>query len=159
MAFIIRGMSPEPFRRLFGLSDAELAAVGAVRMVADEKPGFPCRVTLEDAEPGTRLLLVNCEHQPVPTPYRSCHAIFVSEGVDTPATYVDRVPQSLAARLLSLRAFDDGGMMVDADVMEGEALPGAIAAMFTDPNTAYLHAHNAKRGCFAARIDRHRAEP
>ena len=26
-------------------------------MVADSKPGFPCRVTLEDAEPGERLIL------------------------------------------------------------------------------------------------------
>jgi hypothetical protein len=80
MSFVISGLAPGPFRHLFGLSDAMLAEVQVVRMIADAKPGFPCRITLEDAEPGEALLLVNYEHLPVATPYRSAHAIFVREG-------------------------------------------------------------------------------
>jgi len=154
MRFVIRGLDPAPFRALYGLSDAALAERRVVRMRADAKPGFPCRVTLEDAEPGEELLLVNYEHLPVDSPYRSRHAIFVREGAETPALYEDVVPEQLTRRLLSVRSFDDAGMMRDADVIDGSALESLIARMFADENTAYLHVHNAKRGCFAARVDR-----
>lgn len=154
MSFSITGLDPAPFECLFGLSDDALADQGVVRMVADAKPGFPCRITLEDAEPGEALLLINHEHLPVDTPYRSSHAIFVRDGAIAPARYVDKVPNQLAIRLLSARAFDGSGMMTDADVIEGRDLAPLIDKMFADPKVAYLHAHNAKRGCFAARIDR-----
>lgn len=155
MGFVIRGIESAPFESLFGLADAALAEEGVVRMTAGIKPGFPCRVTLEDAEPGETLLLVNYEHQPANTPYRSRHAIFVRERSASLAEFIDEVPESLASRLLSLRAFDEAGMMVDAACLDGSSLREAIAAMFDDDRVAYLHAHNARRGCFAARIDRH----
>src|SRR5262249_35639552 len=125
-----------------------------VRMTADAMPGYPCRVTLEDVEPGETLLLLNHEHLPVDSPYRSRHAIFVREGAETAARYEDVVPLQLERRLLSVRSFDGEGMMVDADVVEGSALSELIDRMFADPSVEYLHVHNAKRGCFAARVDR-----
>lgn len=152
--FSIAGLSPAPFLPLFGLGDEALAARGALRMTCDEKPGFPCRITLADAEPGETLLLLNHEHQPAATPYRSAHAIFVREGAREAARYENKVPEALASRLLSVRAFDSADMMIDADVIEGTALAPLIERMFADPATAYLHVHNAKRGCFAARVDR-----
>ena len=100
------------------------------------------------------MLLLNFEHLPVATPYRASHAIFVREGADAPAVFEDVVPDVLARRLLSVRAFDAAGMMTDADVIDGTDLAPLIERMFADPAVAYLHAHNAKRGCFAARIDR-----
>jgi len=154
MSFVIQGLDPAPFRHLYGLTDAELAREGVIRMRADAKPGFPCRVTLEDAEPGEDLLLLNYEHLPVATPYRSRHAIFVRDGAAEAARYEDEVPEQLSRRLLSVRAFDADGMMTDADVFEGTDLAGRIEAFFADPAVAYLHVHNAKRGCFAARVDR-----
>ena len=154
MSFVITGIDPAPFRRLYGLSDAELADAGAVRMIADAKPGFPCRVTLEDAAPGTAVLLVNHEHLPVDTPYRSRHAIFVAEGAERAARHADSIPEQLRMRLLSVRAFDAEDMMIDAEVLEGTDLDAEIARMFADPRAAYLHVHNARRGCFAARVDR-----
>ena len=68
MDFRISGLSVAPFAPLFGLSDAELAARNAVRRVCDAKPGFPCRVSLMDAEPGERVLLLHHEHQPAAPP-------------------------------------------------------------------------------------------
>ena len=118
------------------------------------RPGFPCRVTLEDAAPGETLLLLNYEHLPDASPYRSRHAIFVREGAETPALYMDEIPELLATRLLSVRAFDRDAMMTNADVVEGKALGPLIKTMFADPAVAFLHVHNAKRGCFAARVDR-----
>uniref|UniRef100_UPI0035CAAFE4 DUF1203 domain-containing protein n=1 Tax=uncultured Sphingomonas sp. TaxID=158754 RepID=UPI0035CAAFE4 len=152
--FTISGIDPAPFVALYGLTDAALAEHGAQRMTVDAKPGFPCRISLEDAEPGDTVLLISHEHLPVDTPYRSRHAIFVREGARAGAVHVDAVPEQLTIRLLSVRAFDAEGMMTDADVIDGAALPSLIARFFADPHVAYLHAHNAKRGCFAARIDR-----
>jgi hypothetical protein len=154
MSYRLSGLSAAEFSHLAGLTDGELAAQGAMRYVVDEKPGFPCRITLEDADPGESVLLLNYEHQPAPTPYRSAHAIFVREGALETAVLVDRVPESLRVRELSVRAFDAHGMMLDADVVDGERLEPLIERMFADPSVAYLHVHNAKRGCYAARVDR-----
>jgi hypothetical protein len=152
--FVIRGLDPAPFAALYGLSDAALAEQGVVRMAVDARPGFPCRVSLEDVDVGETVLLLNHEHLPVETPYRQRHAIFVREGAAESARFENEIPDQLAIRTLSLRAYDAEGMMTDADLVEGRALPTLIDRFFADPSVAYLHAHNAKRGCFAARIDR-----
>lgn len=154
MSYVISGIDPAPFRHLYGLTDAELAAQGVVRMIADAKPGYPCRVTLEDAELGDAVLLVNHEHLPVDTPYRSRHAIFVADGAEQAARYEGAIPEQLRIRLLSVRAFDADDMMIDAEVLEGSGLEAEIERLFADPRAAYLHVHNARRGCFAARVDR-----
>jgi hypothetical protein len=154
MAFRISGLSPEPFRHLYGLSDAELAAHGVKRYVVDKAPGFPDRIEMRDAEPGETVLLLNHVSQPADTPYRATHAIFVREGADKTYDRVDEIPDVLRLRLMSLRAFDKAGMMLDADVVEGKEIEGVIERFFANPDIDYIHAHNAKRGCYAGRIDR-----
>jgi hypothetical protein len=154
MSYRIVGLEPEPFLDLFQLSDDELAARHIVRTTATAKRGYPCRITLEDAEPGERVLLLNYEHQSASTPYRSSHAIYVRENSRHRYDAVDQIAPALRTRTLSVRAFDVGGMMIDADIVEGEALESLIERFFADRNAAYLHVHNAKRGCFAARVER-----
>ena len=117
MNFRITGLAPGLFRPLFGLPDEELARHGARRYVVDSKPGFPDRIAIRDAEPGETVLLVNYVHQPADTPYRASHAVFVREGADTVYDGVDEVPEALRLRTLSVRAFDVGHMMVDADLI------------------------------------------
>ncbi len=153
MSFRITGLSPEPFRPLFSMSDRELAAHQAVRRVCDATPGFPCRVSLTDAEPGQEVILVHHEHHAVASPFRASHALYVREG-ETQFDAVDQVPQQLRGRLLSVRAFDRAGMLVDADVVDGQVLEPVIARLLGDPRADYLHVHYAKPGCYAARIDR-----
>ena len=154
MSFQISGLKVAEFAALRELSDAELAARGARRVTADHYPGFPCRVSLVDAQPGERLLLVNYEHQPADGPYRSRYAIYVRENATDAVLAVNEIPPVLRIRLLSLRAFSTAGELLDADVTAGDALPGTIERMLADPGVAYLHAHNAKPGCYAARIER-----
>lgn len=154
MSFVVTGLAAEPFAPLFDLDEAALAARGVIRMTVDSKPGFPCRITLEDAEPGETVLLLNHEHHDAETPYRSRHAIFVREGAVAPARVENALPPALAGRLLAIRAYDIAGMMIDAEVIEGAEAEPLIERFLADPRTAYLHAHNARRGCFAARIDR-----
>lgn len=154
MAFRITGLSPEPFRHLFGLPEAELAKHGVKRCVVDAAPGYPDRIEMRDALPGETVLLLNHVCQPADTPYRASHAIFVREGAERAYDAVDEVPAVMRTRLLSLRAFDAEGMMRDAEVVDGAAIEEVIARMFADPAVSYIHVHNAKPGCFSGRIDR-----
>lgn len=154
MSFRILGLDPAPFRHLYGLPDEALARHGAQRMVAPAPNSFPDRIELRDLEPGETAILMNYQHQPAETPYRSSHAIFVREGAEAAFDIVDVIPVPLRIRPISLRAFDAVGMMVDADLADGVALAPLIARFFDDPSVAYLHAHYAKRGCYAARIER-----
>jgi Protein of unknown function (DUF1203) len=154
MSFRITGLDPTQFLELFDLDDRTLAARGIQRCVADSKPGFPDRIELKDAEPGERLLLVNYTHQPAHTPYRASHAIFVREGARRAYDRTGEIPQALRTRIISLRAFDRDHLMVDADLADGRELEGLIERFLADPKVDYLHAHYAKRGCYAARIER-----
>ncbi|HVO04884.1 MAG TPA: DUF1203 domain-containing protein [Candidatus Cybelea sp.] len=155
MSFRISSLPVEPFAPLFGLSDEELLKHGARRQIADEKPGFPCRVTLADAEPGESLILLNYQHlDEESSPYRAKGPIFVRESAERSTEVVDAVPDYLTLRLLSIRAYDKDGMMLEADVVEGRDLPRMIEKMFGNKGVNYLHAHFARRGCYAARIDR-----
>jgi len=154
MSFRITGLDPQPFRHLFGLSEEALAAHGAQRFPVGDNPGFPDRVELRDLEVGETALLLNFTHQPAATPYRSCHAIFVGEGAARRYDAVDEIPAAMGGRTLSLRAFDPHGVMVDADLVEGREMTGLIEGFLDDPRVAYLHAHYARRGCYAALITR-----
>ena len=154
MSFQIGALRIEQFRHLFGKDAATLAGLGIERLVVDQTPGYPCRVSLQDAEIGDTVLLLNFEHQPAATPYRASHAIYVREWADEADPGVDEVPDSLRIRLLSVRAFDSGGMMVDADVVDGHALGPVIERMFDHESVSYLHLHSAARGCYAARVQR-----
>lgn len=155
MSFAITGLPVDEFRPLFGLSDHDLTLRGVIRHVAAADVGFPCRITLEDAPAGQTLLLLNYEHQSADSPYRSRHAIYVSEAATQTRRVVDEVPRCLSVRPhISLRAFDAAGMMTAAEIAPGAALTPVIERMLADPQVSYLHAHNAGRGCYAARIDR-----
>ncbi len=155
MSFIVSALPRERFAHLFGLPDEALAAHGAQRIIAGDDGRYPCRVTLEDAAPGETLLLVNYEHQAAATPYRSNYAIFVSEAAQqTRAMAPDDLPPVLRGRPIALRAYDTAGMLVGAQLALADDVAEKARALLADPAAAYLHAHNAAHGCYAARIDR-----
>ena len=154
MTYRIDGLRREECSGLFGLAEGELALRGACRVIACSKPGFPCRITLEDAEPGESVILFNHVSHDVPTPFRSSYAIYVRETAAEPACYVDEPPPVFTGRALGLRGFDSDGMLRGALL----ALPGEadsrIRALFDRPEIETIHAHNATAGCFAAKIVR-----
>lgn len=154
MTYRITGLDPSLFEPLYGAADEELAKSGAVRMAVTSRPGFPCRVTLDDAAVGDSVLLLNHVSHDVANPYRASHAIFVSERADEAAEFVGEVPPALARRLLSLRAFDADGLMRDALLAQPGEADAAIRKLFEASDTDYIHAHNAVRGCFAAKVER-----
>lgn len=154
MTFQISALPRSHFAPLWALTDEELARKGARRCVVTAKPGFPCRVSLRDAEVGEEVLLINFEHQPINTPFRASHAVYVRPQAEEATLAAGEVPAVLRCRLLSLRAFDRDGMMVDAEVTAGADIEILINQLFADPRAAYIHAHAAKAGCYLARIDR-----
>ena len=154
MSFIVTGLPAETFQPLFGLSDEALGARGAVRRTAVAGQRFPCRVKLEDAPAGQTVLLVNYEHQTAPTPYRSNYAIYVSEAARETRRLAGELPPVLRGRPIALRAFDTAGMLIAAELALDDDVEGVTRRLFENPDAAYLHAHNAAYGCFAARIDR-----
>jgi hypothetical protein len=153
MGFRIEGLASELFRPLFDLPDDRLAAAGARRVTADSSPGYPCRVSLEDAEPGEELLLLHHEHQPAPSSHRASGPIYVRRTATKPFREVDRLPAVLLARPISLRGYDAEGTMRHCEVSEGEALRPAIERALARPDVEYLHLHNARPGCFVCRVD------
>ena len=154
MSFRIHALPAARFKPLFALSDRELVQSRAIRTVADSHPGYPCRVSLVDAEIGETVILLNFEHQSGDSPYRASHAIFVRENAEQAFPRAGTVPESLETRLISIRAFDQKHHMIGSDVVEGFRLSKSIPEMLHDPGVAYLHLHNARPGCFAARVTR-----
>ena len=138
----------------FSDTDDALAAQGVSRVVIESFPAAPDRVTLEDVPAGETVLLLNYCHQPADTPYKASHAIFVREGAQDTFDRIGEIPRALAIRPISLRAFNDRHHMCDAALVDGADLACEIERLFADPGVSYLHAHYAKRGCYAARIDR-----
>ena len=98
MAFKISALDREQFQYLFELNDDELAELGAKRHVADVKPGFPCRVSLRDADTGERVILVPFKHQPGKTPYHAVGPIFVRETAEVRELAENEVPEVLRNR-------------------------------------------------------------
>jgi hypothetical protein len=154
MAYRIEGLDPAPYAPLFALGDAELREQGARRVTADGRPVFPCRATLEDADEGETLILVNHVSHDVAGPFRSSFAIYVRESAERPAVFRDALPPVFARRTLTLRAIDAAGMLASAELVPGIEADAAIRRLFANPDIAQIHAHYAAPGCFAAKIVR-----
>jgi uncharacterized protein DUF1203 len=154
MHFRIRGLPAEQFAPFFSMSDEALAAQGAVRRIADARePGYPCRVSLSDSNPGDDLILLNYKHHAVASPYRMRFAIYVRAG-DKMFDAVDTVPKQLRSRMLAVRAFDAEGMMINHALVDGKQIESAIGRLLADARAAYLHIHFASPGCYAAQVER-----
>ncbi|MDH7453163.1 DUF1203 domain-containing protein [Luteimonas composti] len=153
MAFQLSGLDPARFEPLFALDDPALRRRGMRRVVADSDSGYPCRVSLQDAR-RDEVLLLPYEHLPQPSPYRACGPIFVGQGVGRVVVPEGVVPDYVALRLMSLRAYDAEGLMREAEVVDGPQVAGCLDRMFEDPQIAFIHLHNARRGCFSCVANR-----
>jgi hypothetical protein len=150
----IGGIPAEAFAELRKQSRKELEEQGAVFYCVDEKPGFPCRVTLQDADVGGEVVLINYSHLKGRSPYAGSGPIFINLEATESYNRVGEIPPIFRSRLLSLRGFDSTNMMLEADVVEGSIIENTIARFFSNPDVTFLQAHTARRGCFLAQIDR-----
>ena len=153
-SFQLVGLDHEPFQPLFALSDEDLQQYSARRCFASEAPGYPCRISLEDASLGEELLLLPYLHQPAASPYRSSGPIFIRRGATQRRWAVGEVPRYVTSRLMSVRAYDAAHMIVAATVCEGTDTAREIQQCFGQDDVAYIHLHNARRGCFSCQVVR-----
>lgn len=145
-------LDPAPFAALHALDDATLRARAVRRLACEASPGMPCRVSLQDAQPGERVLLLNHRHLDVDTPYRADGPVYVREGAVQARPAPGEVPALLRLRLLSLRAYDAKGYLRDADVVEGRDLEPVLARLLAGPKVARVQVHYAKTGCYACEV-------
>jgi len=153
-SFQLTGIDHEQFTPLFQLSDGQLRQHGAVRRFVTQSPGYPCRVSLQDAEMGEELLLLPYEHQPAASPYRASGPIYVRRGAKRRTLAAGEMPAYVTSRLISVRAYDSAHMIIAASVCEGRLVAQEIEQVFNDRQVAYIHLHNAKRGCFSCEVNR-----
>jgi Protein of unknown function (DUF1203) len=154
MGFQFTGLNRKQFQEYFELGDDALAARGAKRYVADKQPGFPCRVSLIDANPGEKVILLPFNHQAGSTPYNATGPIFVREAAQNAQIAANEVPELLRMRLLSVRAYDSQDIMLEADVVEGRQIEMLLDRLLGNSRVSYLHVHYARPGCYACRVDR-----
>ncbi|MEP6019745.1 MAG: DUF1203 domain-containing protein [Paracoccaceae bacterium] len=154
MTFQICALPERMFDHVFDLTEEQRAAQNIVTVTANADDRYPCRVSLKDADPGETLILVNHTHLDVTSPYASKHAVYVRENATKAKLQPDEIPPVLTSRLLSVRAFDESGMIVDADVVDGTQLSDTLGAFFDKPSVDFIHVHFAKPGCYAARAVR-----
>ncbi|WP_210330290.1 DUF1203 domain-containing protein [Aliikangiella sp. G2MR2-5] len=154
IGFKVSGLDSSLFDSLMNMSDEELAELNACWLTADSYPGYPCRVSLQDIKKGEKVLALNYQHHDVKSPYRASGPIFVGKHSRPVEWSENQIPDVMVSRLLSLRGYDKNGDMQEACVTQGEALTGDIIKILSNPQIAYIHAHNTIPGCFACRIDR-----
>lgn len=152
--FKLKSLNESEFTNIFELNNLELEKIGAVRMTVDEFPGFPCRVSLQDAEIGEEVILLLYQHHKTNSPYQANGPIFVRKNAKTANLEINEIPKMFNHRLLSLRGFDKSGMMKDASVIEGQNLKEQIMQTFENKEINYIHIHNAKPGCYNCVVER-----
>lgn len=152
--FKIKPLNHMEFSGFFDLTNLELEKIGAVKMTVDKFPGFPCRISLEDAEIGEEVILLPYKHHKTNSPYQSSGPIFIRKRAFTPIFETNQIPLMLNHRLLSLRGYDENGMMKEASVIEGITLKENISKIFENEKINYIHIHNARPGCYNCLVER-----
>ena len=154
MNFLITALGHESFESMFKLSDKELSELGGMKMIVDEKPGFPCRVSLEDANIGEEVILVPFEHHKTNSPYQAKGPIFVRKGQKQRKLEVNEIPKMLEHRLLSFRGYDNDGIMKSAKTESGKDSLRIIREIFGEKSIEYIQIHNSSPGCYNCQVNR-----
>lgn len=154
VSFHINPVQKDQIDHWFSRSDEELKNANARWVKASSSPGFPCRVSLEDAQPGERVLLFPYRHLDVGTPYAGEGPIYVRENARQAALDQNQLPAFFAHRQLSLRGYSSKGFLQDARVCDGETVSHHIESLFANQQIATIHIHFAAPGCFCCSVER-----
>ncbi len=154
MGFRIYALDDKKFNQIFELSDFELEKIGGKRMTVDENPGFPCRVSLEDAEIGEEVILISYKFHNTKSPYQAKGPIFVRRNIKTKKLSKNEIPKMLNHRLLSFRGYDKNGIMKSAITKQGDKTKEIIEKIFDNDEIEYIHIHNSSPGCYNCEVKR-----
>lgn len=129
-----------------GASDHALIAV-------DSATGYPCRHCLHWARPGERVVLFPFASIEPGRPYSESGPIFVHERSCESYAPIEEYPGDFREGRV-LRAYDREQKMIDAVIVNGEPPEAVIEKLFRNPDTLFLQARSATRGCFTFKIER-----
>jgi hypothetical protein len=146
--FQITSLTPTEFAELLALNDEQLSRIGALRMTANKLGKFPCRISLQDAQPGEEVILLHYQHHQTTSPYRASGPIFIRPEGKATVLGVNEIPGFLAHRYLSLRSYNVNGMMIEAFTAEGKDVASTLQKAFDNADTECVHVHNARHGCY-----------
>ncbi|SEF92847.1 DUF1203 domain-containing protein [Vibrio hangzhouensis] len=152
--FIIKAIEKNFFAGHMELSEEKLKELNAKWVIADTKPGYPCRVSLKEAEVGERVLLVPFKYHDVLSPYQALGPIFVREKAAMAELEVNEIPEILTERLLSVRAYNKDNCMIHGETIKGAELERCVRQQFLNGEVIYLQVHNANPGCFNCSVYR-----
>lgn len=152
--FRIRGLEKSEFQYINDLTDEELINYGIVKLVADTSPGYPCRISLEDADIGETVYLFNYNHHTANSPYQGNGAIFIRKNAETSKISVNTIPDQVLHRKLSMRGYDKRGMMLKCKLIDGIDTKSCIIDFFNNEEIEYIHIHNAVPGCYSCLVER-----
>ncbi|MDH7448335.1 DUF1203 domain-containing protein [Aquimarina sp. 2201CG14-23] len=152
--FQIKAIDQHQISHLFLYADSELRKQNSARIIVDKKPGVPCRVSLEDANIGEEVILFSYQHHNVSSPYKASGPIYVRKNQKNIRLKPNEIPFMLTHRLLSVRGYNDDGIMMNAITVHGIKLLEVIQDFFDNLEIKYLHIHNANPGCYNCHIDR-----
>ncbi len=152
--FQIYALNNNNFTYLFSLPDTELRKLNAKKITVDEYPGYPCRVSLEDAKIGEAIIALPYIHHEVNSPYRSSGPIFIRDKCLPASLATNEIPAVLNNRLLSLRAYNKQSMMIDVLITDGKDVKKMIINLLANNKIEYIHIHNANPGCYSCRVER-----
>jgi len=127
---------------------------GAKKIKVDQRPGYPCRLSLQDAEVGETVILFTYPHHQVDSPYKSAGPVFVRMNGEAAKLPNNTLPKMLEHRFLSLRVYDEDAMMIGSTTVAGNSLSTTINELFSDANAKYIQVHNAGPGCYNCEIRR-----
>lgn len=148
--FIIKSLQHSKFEYLKDLTELELSVNNIVKQTVNKKPSFPCRVTLQDAEIGEEVFLLNYQFHNKNSPYSANGPIYIRPNKVSKICKKNEIPEMFLTRLISLRGYNSLSMLINAEVFEGTLLKEKIQKFLEKENIEYLHIHNAKTGCFLA---------
>jgi len=142
------------YKPLFELTSEELAEKNIVKMVVDTNPGFPCRVSLEDAEIGEEVLLLSLEYHKTTSPYRATGPVFIRKNAIKADLAVNEIPKMLFQRQQTLRVYDSNGMMIAAKSPSAKETRKEIEALLMNSKASYIQIHNTNPGCYNCVVNR-----
>lgn len=154
-SFQIKAISAQRFEPYFSWPKQKLQELDMEVCIVDKSPGYPCRVSLEDAQIGEEVLLINYQHHRAASAYQANGPIFVRKNGVEREVAPNQIPPILRDRNLSIRGYNGQGKMLDAVVVHGKLLKRTLHKLFDNHNIDYLHIHNAGPGCFNCEVQRY----
>ncbi len=147
-------LSEIDFSTYLNMNNEELHQNGGRWIEVDESPCYPCRVSLEDAKIGEKVLALSYTYHDVSSPYKASGPIFVRNNAIQKKLKINEVPVMLNHRQLSLRGYNSEAMMIEAEVLKGKNLKSGLLKIFQNTAVEYIHIHNAMPGCFNCSVVR-----